>query len=289
MEKLVIVTGLSGAGKTQAIRCLEDIGYFCVDNLPPELVPRFMDLLTQVGNIQRAAVVTDIRGGRFFSSVLELLDYLDGQALNHEVLFLEASDETLVRRYKETRRRHPLTPEGRILEGIMEERRRLEELRGRAGKIIDTSELSPHELREQVKELYASDLQASLTITVISFGYKYGIPLDADLVMDVRFLPNPYWIEELRLLTGQDPQVRDYVLASAAAATFLEQFARLLDFLIPYYIQEGKSHLVIAIGCTGGQHRSVVLAETIAETVRKPGLQVGVTHRDVLRGASRGR
>lgn len=285
MEKLIIVTGLSGAGKTQAIRCLEDIGYFCVDNLPPKLVPKFIELLNQVeGNIERAAIVMDIRGGRFFSSVPETLDYLDSQGMDYEVLFLEASDESLVRRYKETRRRHPLTPQGRILEGILEERRRLEELRGRAGKIIDTSELSPHELREQMKGLYAPELQASLIVTVISFGYKYGIPLDADLVIDVRFLPNPYWRENLRLLTGKDGPVRDYVLTSPATASFLEQFTRLLNFLIPYYIQEGKSHLVIAIGCTGGQHRSVVLAEKVAEAIQGPGLRVNVSHRDVRRG-----
>lgn len=285
MEKLIIVTGLSGAGKTQAIRCLEDIGYFCVDNLPPKLVPKFIELLNQVeGNIERAAIVMDIRGGRFFSSVPETLDYLDSQGMDYEVLFLEASDESLVRRYKETRRRHPLTPQGRILEGILEERRRLEELRGRAGKIIDTSELSPHELREQMKGLYAPELQASLIVTIISFGYKYGIPLDADLVIDVRFLPNPYWRENLRLLTGKDGPVRDYVLTSPATASFLEQFTRLLNFLIPYYIQEGKSHLVIAIGCTGGQHRSVVLAEKVAEAIQGPGLRVNVSHRDVRRG-----
>lgn len=285
MEKLIIVTGLSGAGKTQAIRCLEDIGYFCVDNLPPKLVPKFIELLNQVeGNIERAAIVMDIRGGRFFSSVPETLDYLDSQGMDYEVLFLEASDESLVRRYKETRRRHPLTPQGRILEGILEERRRLEELRGRAGKIIDTSELSPHELREQMKGLYAPELQASLIVTVISFGYKYGIPLDADLVIDVRFLPNPYWRENLRPLTGKDGPVRDYVLTSPATASFLEQFTRLLNFLIPYYIQEGKSHLVIAIGCTGGQHRSVVLAEKVAEAIQGPGLRVNVSHRDVRRG-----
>lgn len=285
MEKLIIVTGLSGAGKTQAIRCLEDIGYFCVDNLPPKLVPKFIELLNQVeGNIERAAIVMDIRGGRFFSSVPETLDYLDSQGMDYEVLFLEASDESLVRRYKETRRRHPLTPQGRILEGILEERRRLEELRGRAGKIIDTSELSPHELREQMKGLYAPELQASLIVTIISFGYKYGIPLDADLVIDVRFLPNPYWRENLRPLTGKDGPVRDYVLTSPATASFLEQFTRLLNFLIPYYIQEGKSHLVIAIGCTGGQHRSVVLAEKVAEAIQGPGLRVNVSHRDVRRG-----
>lgn len=287
VEELVIITGLSGAGKTQAIRCLEDLGYFCVDNLLPGLVPKFVELLDQAQeHLKKAAVVMDIRGGRFFSSVFEALDYLDASGIKYEILFLEAMDEALVRRYKETRRRHPLTPEGRILEGIMEERRRLEELRGRASKVIDTSELSPIELREQLRELYAGDRQGRLVVTVMSFGFKYGIPLDADLVMDVRFLPNPHYDEVLRPLTGKEEKVQQYVLGSQVTHTFLESFINLLSFLLPYYIQEGKSHLVVAIGCTGGQHRSVVLAEKVAEALRARQYRVSLKHRDILRGGA---
>lgn len=281
---MVIVTGLSGAGKTQAVRCLEDMGYFCVDNLPPDLVPRFLELLGQAeGTIDRVALVIDVRGGRFFPSVFEALDFLDREGINYEILFLDAADETLVRRFKETRRRHPLSPGGSILEGIREERERLKELRGLASKVIDTTDLSPQELRDQIKELFGDARATTLQVTVMSFGYKYGVPLDADLVMDVRFLPNPYYVEELRPLSGYDHRVEDYVLRSPAADQFLEKFTSLLRFLLPYYVKEGKTHLVVAIGCTGGLHRSVTLANKVAQALNGEGYQVTVKHRDLRR------
>jgi UPF0042 nucleotide-binding protein len=283
-QYLVIVTGLSGAGKTQAVRCLEDMGYFCVDNLPPDLVPRFLELLGQAeGTIRRVALVIDVRGGRFFPSVFEALAYLNREGIRYEVLFLDAADETLVRRFKETRRRHPLSPEGSVLEGIREERKRLEELRGLATKIIDTTDLTPQELREQIRELFADPETASLRITVMSFGYKYGVPLDADLVMDVRFLPNPYYVEELRGYSGLDQRVEEYVFQSPAAQEFLDRFLSLLRFLLPYYEKEGKTHLVVAIGCTGGLHRSVTLANRVASALHGEGYRVAVMHRDASR------
>ncbi|CEP66925.1 ATPase, P-loop-containing [Moorella glycerini] len=284
--RLVIVTGLSGAGKTQAVRCLEDLGFFCVDNLPPSLIPGLVDLLGQPAKegegINKVALVMDIRGGQFFDGLEEALAYLDGRDIPYEILFLEAADEILVRRYKETRRRHPLSSGGQILEGIIAERRRLEELRGRASKIIDTSELTPRQLKEQVSELFG-DSRRQLVINIISFGYKYGIPLDADLVMDVRFLPNPFYIPALRPFTGHDRCVAEFVMSAPEARQFIEQFAALLRFLIPHYQQEGKSHLVIAIGCTGGQHRSVTLANRLGEILRGDNYDVVVKHRDVVR------
>ncbi|MBE3571705.1 MAG: RNase adapter RapZ [Moorella humiferrea] len=290
--RLVIVTGLSGAGKTQAARCLEDLGFFCVDNLPPSLIPGLVDLLRQPAKngkgIDKVALVMDIRGGQFFDDLEEALAYLDSRGIPYEILFLEAADEVLVRRYKETRRRHPLSSGGQILEGIIAERRRLEELRGRATKIIDTSELTPRQLKEQVAELFG-DSRRQLKISIISFGYKYGIPLDADLVMDVRFLPNPYYNPALRPFTGHDRCVADFVMASPEAREFIAKFAALLRFLIPQYQLEGKSHLVIAIGCTGGQHRSVTLANKLGEILRGDSYDVVVKHRDLIRYLSGGR
>lgn len=285
--RMVIVTGLSGAGKTQAIRALEDLGYFCVDNMPPTLIPRFAELLALSGEeVRQVGLVVDIRGGQFFQDLFEALHYLDMNNYQYEILFLEASDEALIRRFKETRRRHPLSPQGHIMEGIVEERRRLEELRGRADKIIDTSDLSTRQLREQMGELFGAGGREKLVITVLSFGYKYGLPLDADLVMDVRFLPNPHYVESLQGLTGRDVQVADYVLSSPATREFLQRFLDMLDFLIPYYVQEGKSQLVIAIGCTGGQHRSVTLAERVYEALRQyRDYRVTVKHRDISRRA----
>lgn len=285
--RLVIITGLSGAGKTQALRCLEDLGFFCVDNLPPNLLPGFLELLRQPveegGQVKKAAVVMDIRGGRFFAGLAEALNYLDREDLSYEILFLEAADEVLVRRYKETRRRHPLSSGGRILEGINEERERLQEFRGRASKIIDTSELAPRQLREQISELFTAGREGRLLVSIVSFGYKYGIPLDADLVMDVRFLPNPHYIPSLRPFTGHDRCVEDFVMSSPLTCKFLEQFTALLRFLLPHYIAEGKSHFVVAIGCTGGQHRSVTLANKIGALLQRENYQVTVKHRDLRR------
>lgn len=281
--RLIIITGLSGAGKSQAVRSLEDLGYYCVDNLPPALVPKFAELCAQSeGKIKKAALVMDLRGREFFDSLFEVLQELTATGYSFEILFLEASDEVLVRRFKETRRRHPLAPGGRIFDGIIAERQKLEDLRGRAHKIIDTSNLSPQELKAQINELFGSERGDRLAVTIMSFGYKYGIPLDADLVIDVRFLPNPYYDEELRPFTGHDTRVQHYVLNNKHAEMFLEKFEELLMYLIPFYIKEGKAHLVVAIGCTGGQHRSVVLSNKIAEDIAKSGLNVLVQHRDIL-------
>lgn len=286
--RFVIVTGLSGAGKTQAIRGLEDLGFFCVDNLPPTLIPKFAELCAQSdGKVNKIALVVDIRGGGFFDSVYESLKNLKELGIKCEILFLEASDETLVRRFKESRRRHPLSDRGSTLEGIGRERARLEELKGEAHKIIDTSNLTNRQLKEQITSMYGTASQEqSLNITVMSFGYKYGIPLDSDLVFDVRFLPNPHYIDELRPLTGNDKQVQNYVLDSPVSKTFMRKFSGLIKFLVPHYIKEGKTSLTIAIGCTGGQHRSVTLANKLAELLDTKNYNVNKRHRDIEKNSS---
>ncbi|MFZ7101305.1 MAG: RNase adapter RapZ [Peptococcaceae bacterium] len=282
---VLIITGLSGAGKTQAVRSLEDLGYFCVDNLPPLLIPKFAELCTQSkGKVNKVALVIDIRGGQFFDDLFAALEDLKTMGINYEILFLEASNEILINRFKETRRRHPLNPDGGIIEGINLERERLQELRGRANKIIDTTELKPGQLKEEIQSLWGnSGKNQLLSITVMSFGYKYGIPLDTDLLIDVRFLPNPYYIPELKELTGSDQEVRDYVFKSPISNTFINKYYDLLSFLIPNYISEGKTHLAIAIGCTGGRHRSVALADFLAQLLQKDEYQVTVKHRDIDR------
>ncbi|MGB9903707.1 MAG: RNase adapter RapZ [Desulfotomaculales bacterium] len=287
VPRLVIVTGLSGAGRTQALRHLEDMGFFCVDNLPPTLIPKFTELCTHSTRpIDRVALAVDIRGGEFFDALFEILNDLDKSNTRYEILFLEASDETLVRRFKESRRSHPLSVHGEILNSIKEERTRLLELRGRADKIIDTSSLTTQQLKEQLKNLFAApDQLAALRITIVSFGYKYGVPLDSDLVFDVRFLPNPHYDTSLRPLTGDDIQVEQFVLSSSVTSDFLEKFFNLIEFLLPEYSKEGKSTLTIAIGCTGGQHRSVVIANQLGRHLAEKNYTVTVRHRDLNRFA----
>ncbi|MFZ5626775.1 MAG: RNase adapter RapZ [Bacillota bacterium] len=289
---LIIITGLSGAGKSTAVRAFEDMGFFVVDNLPPALVSKFVELTRQVkGQPYRYALVMDMRGGRFFDQMQEALDYLQQQQVDYRILFLEAADEVLVRRFKETRRRHPLAGGGTVLDGIRRERAKLEELRGRAHRIIDTSSLKPAELKEEIFRAFQPEEEgARLSITVMSFGYKYGIPLDADLVIDVRFLPNPFYIKELRPLTGNDPEVQEYVVSREETKKFLDKFLDLITFLIPEYIKEGKTSLTIAIGCTGGQHRSVTLTNRLAELLADRGdksYRVEVRHRDIQREKGR--
>lgn len=283
LSKLVIITGMSGAGKTIAVQSLEDLGFFCVDNLPPVLIPKFAELIEQSnGKIGKVALVIDLRGREFFTALSESIEYMNKHhTINCEILFLDAKDEVLVRRYKESRRNHPLAREGMPLEGIHAERKLLEDLKGKASLIINTSELKPVVLKERIVAHFAQTQQKTLTVNITSFGFKYGIPLDADLVFDVRFLPNPHYIDHLRPNTGQHPDVYDYVMKWPATQAFLEKIVDMLEFLIPQYYEEGKSQVVIGIGCTGGKHRSVAITEYLGRTLSSNETeQVRVSHRD---------
>ena len=281
---VLIVTGLSGAGKTQAGHCLEDLGYYCVDNLPPALLIKFIQLsLQSEGKIEKVALIIDVRGVDFFQDLSRFLQELEENCINYEVLFLEASDEVLVSRFKESRRRHPLAPSGRLLDAIRAERRMFVELRGKANVIVNTSDLSPRDLKEKLVSWYSQDRMDSFSITILSFGYKMGIPLDCDLIMDVRFLPNPFYDPQLKNLTGENQEVITYVMESPVTKKFMRRFVSLLKFLIPYYIAEGKTNLAIAIGCTGGQHRSVVLADYLGKQLIKIGYKVIMRHRDIAK------
>jgi RNase adapter protein RapZ len=289
--RFVIVTGLSGAGKTQAIRSFEDLGYFCVDNLPPTLIPKFAEACFQTdGKIDKVALVMDIRGGTFFDALFESLKYLKEQQYNYEILYLDASDEVLIKRFKESRRKHPLAPDGRVLKGIALERNRLREVRDRADNIIDTSKLSNRELREKIDSIYgeAGQIEIELMVTVLSFGFKYGIPVDSDLVFDVRFLPNPFYIPELKSFSGLDKPVKDYVLQHNETKQFIEKLNDMLVFLIPNYVKEGKRQLIVSIGCTGGRHRSVAIANAMYELLKDSGEKVTVEHRDINEDVNRG-
>lgn len=282
--QFVIVTGMSGAGKSQAIRCFEDLGYFCIDNLPPALISKFAELCIYNQKVSNVALVMDIRGGEFFEDLTEELKHLDDLSVNYEVLFLEATTNVLVRRYKETRRRHPLAYQcgERIIDAIEKERDILKELRGLANKIINTSNTSNHELKEEILANFGSQAQSeTITITVLSFGFKNGIPLDADLVFDVRFLPNPHYIPQLKPLTGLESEIQEYVLKWPIAKKFQNKFFDLIQFLIPHYIKEGKTHLTIAIGCTGGKHRSVTFVEKLSEHLQNFDYKVINDHRDL--------
>lgn len=280
--QIVIITGMSGAGKTVAIQSFEDLGFFCVDNLPPSLLPKFLELMRESKNkMNKVALVMDLRGREFFEQLIHVLDELQHYSwLTPHILFLDADDATLVRRYKETRRFHPLAKSGLPLDGIRNERQLLEELKARAQTIINTSELKPKELREKITEKFTNSRQNLFTVNVISFGFKHGIPIDADLVFDVRFLPNPFYIEQLRPKTGLDQDVYEYVMKWTDTSKFLEKILDLLSFMLPLYKREGKSQLVIAIGCTGGQHRSVAIAKYLGEKLAKD-YQVQVSHREI--------
>lgn len=282
--RFVIVTGLSGAGKTQTIRCLEDFGYFCIDNLPPALLPKFAEMSYQTeGKFDKIAIVIDIRGGRFFDDLFNGLKALSEMGYKYEILFLDASDDVLVKRFKETRRRHPLAKNGRIINGIQEERKKLEEVKKQADHIVDTSNLSTRQLREELQKIYVTGEKFdSLVITVMSFGFKYGIPIDCDLVFDVRFLPNPFYVEDLKHHSGNEENVKNYVLKWPEAVQFIDKINDLLEFLIPNYIKEGKTQLVVGIGCTGGRHRSVVIANAIFESLKKNGHTALINHRDIM-------
>jgi len=283
----IIVTGLSGAGKSLALKNFEDLGYFCVDNLPTTLIPKFAEICLQLKDkIKRVALGIDIREGDFLDDLFSSLEELGKMGFTHQILFLEAGNSVLVRRYSETRRKHPLDSEGRsILEVIIKERKRLMGIKERADKIIDTTALTPQEFKEVIfssfREVSEGD---TMNVSLVSFGYKYGIPVDADLVIDTRFLPNPHYVERLRPLTGNDAEVSRFVLRSSVTQKFLKKYFALLKFLIPYYIKEGKSYLTIAVGCTGGRHRSVTIINELRKSLQKK-YPVRIQYRDIAKSS----
>jgi UPF0042 nucleotide-binding protein len=280
---LVVITGHSGAGKSEAIAAFEDGGYFCVDNLPPRMINSLGELFRHEGSgVERAAVVSDVRGGDYFEDLLQVLDDLEANGLKPKLLFLEADEETLLDRYKETRRRHPLAPEGRIVDGIRAERELLAPLRERADAVMDTSNLTSAVLRRRIaEEMLGREEDGKMALTLLTFGFKNGPPRDADLTLDVRFLPNPHYVDELRPMTGLDAEVREYVESGTQAGEFYGRLLPLLEFLVPAYVAEGKSHLTIAVGCTGGRHRSVTVADRIRRDLEeRDDVIVQVKHRD---------
>ena len=279
--RFVIVTGLSGAGKTEATKSLDDIGYFCVDNLPPKLIPKFAEACN-TGQINKVALVMDIRGGVFFDDLFESLEYLRKNNFKYEILFLDCSDEVLVKRFKQNRRSHPLSPNGRVLTGINIERKKLREVQDKADIIIDTSKYPIKDLREKINEYFGDkSIEEEISISVLSFGFKYGIPVDSDLVFDVRFIPNPFYIPELKPLSGIDEPVKEYVLKQQETKDFLEKLNDMLKFLIPNYAKEGKKQLIVSIGCTGGRHRSVAIANAVYEELKKEDFNTSIEHRDI--------
>jgi UPF0042 nucleotide-binding protein len=282
---VTIVTGMSGAGRSAAANVLEDLGFFVIDNLPPMLIGKVAELAKGHEKPTRYALVVDVRSGDFLHDLSAAVDELHRQGVTTRILYLDAADDVLVRRYEASRRRHPMSDSERVSDGIARERALLEPLVGEADLRVDTSALNVHELRDRLRELFADTANTStLQINVVSFGYKHGLPLDVDLVFDCRFLPNPHWVEELRPQTGLDAPVRDYVLAQRDTPEFLDELDRLFALLVPGYEREGKSYLSIALGCTGGRHRSVVIGEQLAQRFRRLGYRTAVHHRDVERG-----
>lgn len=281
--KYVILTGMSGAGKSSVLKFFEDIGYFCVDNLPPSLIPKFIELCDKPATeIEKVAIGIDIRGGKLFDDFFTYLSEIKNENHSFEILFLDCSDEVLLKRYKETRRRHPLAKGERIITGIVRERELLSDIRRKSDYIIDTSHILARQLKQKINDIFIENKDFdSLMINILSFGFKYGIPSDADLVFDVRFLPNPFYIEELKPLTGNDVSVHDYVMKYEESNIFLNKLLDMINFLIPNYIKEGKSQLVIAIGCTGGKHRSVTLANELYNELNNLKHSTIITHRDI--------
>ncbi|MDQ0191363.1 RNase adapter RapZ [Alicyclobacillus cycloheptanicus] len=281
--EFLVLTGMSGAGKTVAMQSLEDLGYFCVDNLPPALIPKMVELVNQSGSSAgRYALACDLRGGELFQPLVDTVSALRTQAgLKVRLVFLDASDETLVRRYKETRRRHPFAEGARLLESIQAERQALAKVRKESDLVIDTTDWKPARLKQEITQRFSGQSKA-LPVHIISFGFKYGIPIDADMIFDVRFLPNPHYIEGLRPFSGEDEPVYEYVMQWPATQEFLRKMEDMVDFLIPEFKKEGKSHLVIGVGCTGGRHRSVAIARHLAEHVKQRA-DASVTHRDSAR------
>ncbi len=273
--EFVIITGMSGAGKSQAVKVLEDMNYYCMDNLPPMLLPNFAELCkASTKSVDKVAVVVDIRGGIFFNDLFTSLDALSENGIKYSILYLDATDDELVKRYKELRRPHPLSTTGIILDGIKEE----------SNYIIDTTNLKLGRLKEEIISIFMDGkISHNLTLTFISFGYKYGIPHDSDLVFDVRFLPNPYYVETLKALTGNQKEVQEYVMKYDVSKVFLNKLIDILEFLLPNYIKEGKSNLVVAIGCTGGKHRSVTIANKLADYFGNDNYRVTISHRDEMK------
>lgn len=282
--QFLIITGMSGAGKSHCVKYFEDIGYYCVDNLPPSLIPTFAKLSRESGKMERIALIVDIRGGDMFQELFPSLEQLTVLEIPYRILFLDSTDGVLIKRFKETRRMHPLAPDGRVQDGISREREILSPVRARADDILDTSNMQPRQLREEIIKLFVEGrAHSGLTVNVRSFGYKYGIPLDTDMVFDVRFIPNPFYVEALKPLTGLDPAVSDYVMSQHESRTFLDKLMDMVTFLLPYYVKEGKSQLVIDIGCTGGKHRSVTLACKLAGLLESMDTTVVLEHRDIDR------
>ena len=282
----VIVTGMSGAGKSRAVDALEDIGFYCIDNMPPKLISKFAEICLQSdGKISRVAIVTDVRGGELFQGLFDELDHLKDQEFSYKLMFLDASDAVLMRRYKETRRRHPVLDvvHGSIENALKSERLLLKPARERADYIIDTTHLSAAQLKERISNIFLDNVMTGMLINCTSFGFKYGPATEADLVFDVRCLPNPFYVDELKKQTGLDQPVRDYVMKWPQSIELLNKIVDLVDFLIPYYLDEGKSQLVIAFGCTGGKHRSVTFAEYLYKHLSDKGHKVTVNHRDILK------
>ncbi len=286
--RFVIITGISGAGKNSVLKMLEDAEYFCVDNLPVQLIPKLAQLTVfEAKNVNKVALGVDVRSGEFLDQLPEILGELDQRKIKYEILFLDCATEVLIKRYKETRHNHPLAGKGRVEEAIDEERRRTSFLKARADYIIDTTHLLVRELKTEIDKIFVNNSQFdNFYLTILSFGFKYGIPIDADLVFDVRFLPNPFYIPELKAKTGNDKEVYEYVMATKEAQIFLGKLEDMLNFLIPNYIAEGKNQLVVAVGCTGGQHRSVTLANAITRKLSSNNYGIKVEHRDVEKSGS---
>ena len=285
--RFVVVTGMSGGGKSTALRMLEDVGFYCVDNLPVTLIEKFVELIaTPGGEVTKVALGLDVRADQAFEDVQKILEKLKANGYSFEILFMEANDKTLLKRYKETRRVHPLSPDGRIEDGIKKERKILSDIREKSDYVIDTSNLLTRELKEELERIFVQNEEYnSLMVTILSFGFKHGIPADADLVFDVRFLPNPFYIDELKYKTGNDKEVQDYVMSFPEAHSFIDKLVDMIEFLIPNYVKEGKYQLIIGIGCTGGKHRSVTLANELYKRMKNQGdYGLKIDHRDVGQG-----
>ncbi|MBT3319592.1 MAG: RNase adapter RapZ [Clostridia bacterium] len=282
--EFIIVTGLSGAGRSQALKRLEDMGYFCVDNMPPKLIPEFAKICLKNDDIRKAAAVVDMRMGVMFDSVYDAIKKLnDMREIKVAILYLDASDETIVKRFKETRRRHPMSGDNNIVTGITRERGKLKRINDLANIIVDTSTYSLKKLGEVLDELFSDEHEKGILITVTTFGYKRGIPIDADMVFDMRFIPNPFYKEELRALTGMDELVKEYVMSFPRTRIFIDKISELVGYVAPYYLEQDKKQLIIAVGCTGGMHRSVVVAQELYRMFAEQGLRVMIEHRDIKR------